>query len=744
MASQESRRLPMQIERHLILAGGGHSHALLLRRWAMQPRHRPQGLITLVSRYSTTLYSGMVPGLVSKKYNRNVLEVDLRELSAKAGVALIIEDIIGIDPIKKQLHLQNRLSLTYDYLSLNVGCITVMPKRKSESIELGIKPLEPALETLLERQNFSSSTSPVRLLGSGLGAIEMAFALRHRWPKCPIELHAYLQFIPRRLQLALVARGITLCHASKTIQSKESPNTGSDHAHVLSLHCTGSQAPKWVADSGLPVDARGRVRTQATLEVIGYSGHFAVGDCAVINDDPRPPSGVWAVRAAKPLARNLEAYSYNQPLRQWRPQSRALQLLGSFQANQRPTAWALWGPWLIGPHPWLWKWKQHIDRQFMASFETATMERSKNDAGSGMLCRGCASKLAADPLKAALDQAGLKTLGSAPEDASPLPDAQNRYGRNILQSVDGFPALISDPWLNGRLTALHACSDLWACGANVDSAQTVVTLPLTNSTIQQELLGQTLAGVRSVFEQQSAQLIGGHTLEARTPSNAPISLDIQVILSVQGSLSGDLWSKTGMKTGDQLLLSRPLGTGVLFAGAMAAATAPRDLDLALAQMATSQHSLVGQLRALERAFPGQLHAATDITGFGLLGHLGEMLGETPRGAERLQVNLDGPSIPSLSGALSLLTAGHASSLAPANRHAWKLLDPQPNRYRSAEVTLNMGSIQEGSKEHRALLELLVDPQTCGPMLISVAPPLAKALVNQNPQSWFFIGHVSSM
>ena len=99
----------MQVEQHLILAGGGHSHALLLRRWAMQPRHRPQGLITLVNRYSSTLYSGMVPGLVSKKYNRNVLEVDLRELSAKAGVALVIADIIGIDPIKKQLHLQNRL-----------------------------------------------------------------------------------------------------------------------------------------------------------------------------------------------------------------------------------------------------------------------------------------------------------------------------------------------------------------------------------------------------------------------------------------------------------------------------------------------------------------------------------------------------------------------------------------------------------------------------------------------------------
>ena len=257
------------------------------------------------------------------------------------------------------------------------------------------------------------------------------------------------------------------------------------------------------------------------------------------------------------------------------------------------------------------------------------------------------------------------------------------------------------------------------------------------------MLSQTLAGVRSALDPQGAQLIGGHTLEARSPSTSPLSLGVQLIVSVQGSPASDLWSKRGIQAGDQLLLSRPLGTGVLFAAAMAAASAPQDLDHALMQMASSQHRIVDQLRALEEAFPGQLHAATDITGFGLLGHLGEMLGDTPSGGDPLQVTLEASAIPALPGALALLTAGHASSLAPANRRAWQLLDPKPNRNGDAAVTLNLGSLKAGSKDHRALLELLIDPQTCGPLLISAAPPLAEVLLNQGPLGWWLIGSATT-
>ena len=438
-----------------------------------------------------------------------------------------------------------------------------------------------------------------------------------------------------------------------------------------------------------------------------------------------------------PLSRNLEAACQNQPLRNghrserrcscWgipsRPPHR-LGRLGFHPARPPPAALAL----------------ETTHRPALHAALPALRHGQRRDTcpgGSDALPRLC--RQTRRHLEAALSTAGVGGLAATPEDAAVVPTEAQGQGSPLLQSVDGFPALISDPWLNGRLTALHACSDLWACGASVQSAQAVVTLPLAPPTIQQQLLAQTISGIRSALDPQQAVLIGGHTLEDRNPAPEPCSLGLQLVLSVQGSPIHSLWPKRGLQPGDQLLLSRPLGTGVLFAAAMAGAATSADLDNALNQMQTSQHPLVKQLAAWEQQQPGLLHAATDITGFGLLGHLGEMLGDSATSGDPLQVTLEGSAIPSLPGALALLTAGHASSLAPANRRAWQLLDPQPNRNGAAAVTLNLGSLQAGSQDHRALLELLIDPQTCGPLLISAAPSLADALLNQGQQEWWLIG-----
>ena len=694
----------------------------------MQPKNRPQGLITLVNRQITTLYSGMVPGLVAGFYRRQEIEINLWRLADQAGVAFVIAEITGLDPAKQQLLLAGRPPINYERLSLNLGCITREP---AENLGLAIKPLEPALSALNQSET-DPCNAPIQIVGSGLAAIELALALRHRWPKRTVQLQSKSGRIPLELQQAVAAAGVSMLQTVEPAAFEENPAS-------LRVHCTGSQAPSLLAASGLPVDARGRVRTAATLQVLGFPKIFACGDCAVIDDDPRPASGVWAVRAAAPLACNLEASCNQKPLKPWHPQRRALQLMGGFDIEGKPTAWALWGSLCLGPHPWLWHWKQWIDRRFMKLFQLQSMASDISSTDSSMLCRGCAAKVSAATLKAGLDGAGLDRLGTAPEDAAVVPSSDGAQDKPLLQSVDGFPALISDPWLNGRLTALHACSDLWACGSNVNSAQAVITLPLAPPVLQQQLLAQTLAGIRSVLDPQQAALIGGHTLEARESSPAPCSLGIQVVLSVQGSPQSRIWPKRGIQADDQLLLSRPLGTGVLFAAAMAGATNPADLDQALTQMQTSQHPLVDQLAALEARHPGQLHAVTDITGFGLLGHLGEMFGNPAENKPKLQVQLEAKAIPALPGSLELFEAGHASSLAPANRNAWGLLDPQPQLSGPAAVTLNLGSITNGSSQHQAILELLIDPQTCGPLLISVSKQLSETLLDQDPHGWWPIG-----
>lgn len=717
---------------HLVLAGGGHSHALLLRTWAMHPKRRPNGLITLVSRYSTTLYSGMVPGLVAGLYSRQDLEINLRRLTDQAGVALLIGEITGLDRERQVLLLAGRPPLNYDELSLNLGCITPAPEgNKGDQDSMAIKPLEPAISAI-DQVETDHSDDPVQLIGSGLAAIELAMALRHRWPTRRVQLQVKPGRINTAFQKALAIAGVDVHQTIESAAAAKNPAS-------LRLHCTGSRAPAWLATSGLQVDALGRVRTAPTLQALDNPHVFASGDCAVIDRDPRPASGVWAVRAAVPLAHNLEARCIDKPLKAWRPQRQSLQLLGGFNTRGEPTAWAVWGPLFLGPHPWLWRWKQSIDRRFMSRFEKSGMVHSPETSDSAMLCRGCAAKVSADILQAGLDGAGLGRLGAAPEDAALVPLINGEQNKPLLQSVDGFPALISDPWLNGRLTALHACSDLWACGANVSSAQAVVTLPLVEPVLQEYLLAQTLAGIHSALDPQQAALIGGHTLETRESSPTPCSLGIQVVMSVQGWPLSKIWPKQGIQANDQLLLSRPLGTGVLFAAAMTGASKPADLDRALAQLQTSQHLLVEQLAALEARHPGELHAVTDITGFGLLGHLGEMLGKRDDFKPKLHVKLEATAIPALPGSMELLKAGHASSLAPANRRAWDLLDPEPQQTIPSAVTLNLGLINKGSSQHRALLELLVDPQTCGPLLISATETLSEALLKEDPKGWWPIG-----
>jgi selenide,water dikinase len=311
-----------------------------------------------------------------------------------------------------------------------------------------------------------------------------------------------------------------------------------------------------------------------------------------------------------------------------------------------------------------------------------------------MACRGCAAKLPAAPLAAALGR--LSPTGDAPpaEDAARLD--VNERGELLLQSVDGFPALLDDPWLNARLTTLHACSDLWACGARLHSLQVVLTLPEAAAALQEELLLQTLAGVRSVSDPLDAPLLGGHTLEGRDGAGLALTL------AVTGAVAPEAhWPKGPLRSGQVLLLTRAIGSGVLFAAALAGQAQPQWIDTALEVMQQSQAPLVELLAS------HGCQACTDITGFGLLGHLGEMLGPDQR------VELDPEAIPALPGALVLLEQGLASSLAPANAQALALLEP------GAGVSLARAASAPQQ-------QLWIDPQTCGPLLAALPAESAEA------------------
>lgn len=691
---------------HLVLAGGGHTHALVLRRWFMDPRSRPPATrITLVSRQSSLCYSGRVPAVLAGLTPPETCRIDLRRLCALADVAFILAEIQGLDACTEgragALRLEGRPPLPFDRLSLDVGAIT-----PADAGELPVKPLEPLLAW-----STAADLQEPRLRGGGASAVEVALALRARGRNPELllrgtQLHLGSAAANRHAERLLQEAGISIQRRVKDSQRAD-------------LACTGSHAPRWLASAGLPIDlATGRVLTETTLQVCGHAHIFACGDCALVAAHPRPASGVWAVRAAPVLATNLSRSLANRPLRPWRPQRWALQLLGDGGLKgAQPRALAFWGPLALGPSPWLWRWKQHLDQRFMANFAALAPM-----APAPMACRGCAAKLPAHTLRRALGR--LADLEGSPL-AAEVEDAplvhQLPSGEELLQSVDGFPALVADPWLNARLTTLHACSDLWASGAEVWSAQVVVTLPEASSALQEDLLLQTLAGVRSVLDPLKARLLGGHTLEARDGAGLSLSLTINGLAP-----QARHWGKGPLREGDALLLSRPIGSGVLFAAAMLAVGDPHWMDGALAVMQQSQAALVKLLAARG------CQACTDITGFGLLGHLGEMLASS---APNLLVDLDTDSIPAFPGSLDLLAEGFASSLAPANAEA---------------LTLIGGQVRWCSQEPptAALQALLIDPQTCGPLLAALPQDQAAIALQELQGNGFaqaaMIGRVRSI
>ncbi len=701
----------------------------------MNPRLRPECLITMVNRDSTTIYSGMFPGLVAGDYQLDEISIDLRRLTDQAGVSLILGEIDSLDLSENKLFLHDRPALTFSKLSLNIGSETFVDNRtrhnyQNKRLLCPIKPFRNAYSWIKsfdiesEFERYRSFT----IIGSGFSAIEMAFALRRRWPKRNLKLQSFSQKLHPSFKKALKEANISL----------DPPDSSTSGPKLI---CTGNKASQWLENSGLKVDKFGRIITHSTLQVAGYPHIFAVGDCGVVANHVRPPSGVWAVRVAKPLARNLEKSFYAKRLSSWKPQKQAIQLITCGNKSMTSIAWLSWRGVVIGPNRLFLKLKKNIDQKFIKRFsKISEMNKQKGI----IACRGCAAKISSQPLKAALKEVELCSLSNEPEDAALIHSSIDGFA--LLQSVDGFPALLNDPWLNARLTTLHACSDLWARGAVVSSAQAIIKLPAVQTNLQEQILTQCLAGIKSALVPQGAALVGGHTFESRSAKSTNIISEIEISLCVNGMVSAKnhLWSKGGLQHGDQILISRSIGTGVIFAAAMRGAADPICIDVAIAQISESQHSLMMNLQEMStnNASRSFIHACTDITGFGLLGHLGEMIQATNFARKKaslpeIRIKLFGDLIPSLPGAKNLFKEGYESTLAPLNRSYLKLLNFEKNCKPLIELICQNHLYD--MTERDVVKRLIVDPQTCGPLVISCEPILAKELVQQF--SWTRIGEV---
>ncbi len=480
---------------------------------------------------------------------------------------------------------------------------------------------------------------------------------------------------------------------------------------------THAQAAVWLQDTGLALDEQGFVRINEHLQSVVDNHVFAAGDVASLEGHSREKAGVFAVRQGDILAMNLRRILQHQALTRYRPQSRWLALIstgdrfavasrGHFSAAGR----------------WVWHWKNLIDQRFMRQFSAMQPmppanlqhdsipikleadEAAEVMSAKAMRCGGCGAKMGADILSRVLRQ--LQPT-SCPDVILGLADADDAAvvrvpaGFNLVHTVDFFRAMLDDPYLFGKIAANHALGDLWAMGAQPHTCTAIVTLPPGLQRKTEAQLLDMMRGAIEVLNTAGCALIGGHTGEGK---------ELALGFALQGLICADapaLLRKNGMQAGNVLLLTKPLGTGTLFTALPQGLAQGRWIDTALQTMLQSSQ---------QAARIAQAHGATactDVTGFGLLGHLLEMARSAQRNAA---INLD--ALPLLPGAQTCIAHRVVSSLHASNQ-------------RAEHSIYNRNAYQQ--HPHYGIL---FDPQTAGGLLLSLPSEQASPCLRQLKQAGY--------
>ena len=739
------------LKKDLVLVGGGHSHVQVIRMLAM--KKALGGIrVTLISDESTVCYSGMLPGCLAGLYRPDEMEMELRPLCTWAGIRFVRARVAGLDPVLQQVYFDGgRPPLAYDALSINVGSIPRdMDTPGVREHAVPTRPLGLLLKRVHEfEDNHRSDGRPLRIViaGGGAAGVELAFAMHSRWGKrfAPVQitlvdaqrtlLTGHRPRVAAIIGRYLEEKGIACRTGLRVTGVDETGVHFEDHPSLpcdFLLWATGGAPPGLLKETNLETGDAGFIRVRSTLQAMGYDNVFAAGDCIDFPSRSLPKSGVYAVREGPVLARNLRAWLENRSLVPYRPQASALALLMTGTRN------AVASRHRASFHgPWVWRLKDWIDRRWMRKFEPALLppmdpagdgpsasdvpstrdarptrgaHPADEEAGGGpevpaMRCAGCGAKVGSSVLTGVLDELEVfhrEDVRIGLHDADDAALLEIPPGRSLVQTVDGFRAFTGDLHLFGRIALVHAASDLYAMGAEPHSALVTVTLPYAEKPLVANDLRQLMVGIAEEARRLKVTLLGGHTSEGT---------ETAVSVTMNGLTDSDtVFRKGGLHPGDGLILAKPIGTGVILAADMHLKARGSWVDEVFEGMLRS-NAEAARILAL-----AGIPSVTDVTGFGLAGHLVEMLEASGMGAE-----LEIDRIPLYTGAADCVAGGVESTLAPSNReHLQKrwLVESGPGAADAAKPGA-VDAAKPGAVDGRDAL--LFDPQTSGGLLAGVPP-----------------------
>jgi len=323
-----------------VLVGAGHAHLHLVRQAG---RLRDAGLDLTLIAPRLFQYSGLASGVLSGALSVEAAEIDVASLAADFGVRHLSVGVTGIDRQSRLLKMETGAPEAFDLLSLNIGSVTADPH--GLAAHAGVWPVKPltnlfALRACIEGEIAGGRPgSRAVIAGGGQSALETAASLcglsekAGLRPKVTVIAPDFGAALPAaaraRLMASLSVRGVDF-HTGAVIGREQDACRLADGTLWPCDHlvlATGLVAPRLIDDLALPVDCDGRLRVAATLQSLGDPVIFAAGDCALIDDAPRPAAGIFGVRAAPVLLSNFVALGGGRPLKSYRPQRRWLSIM---------------------------------------------------------------------------------------------------------------------------------------------------------------------------------------------------------------------------------------------------------------------------------------------------------------------------------------------------------------------------------------------------------------------------------
>ena len=744
----------------LVLVGGGHSHVTVLKKFGMDPM--PGVRLTLISRDAHAPYSGMLPGLIAGHYTFEETNIDLGPLARFAKARFLHDEAVGVDTNNRAVLCRDHPPVAFDVLSINIGSTPGLRVPGAKGTVVPVKPIDgfwPKWKVLRDRCLQRRNETHIGVVGGGAGGVELLLSVQYSLDRLlerqgRSSSHRYFplatagdEILPThnsrvraKFCRVLRERGVEVMTNSE-VTAIEGPGCrltfekggGLDLDEVLWV--TTARAANWLEESGFEVDDRGFIRVRDTLQTLTDADIFAAGDIGAVVDHPRPKAGVFAVRQGPPLTENIRLRLLGEAAKPFRPQEKFLSLVstGDKYAVVSRGNWAAEGAWA-------WRWKDFIDQRFMQKFnklpemypakmdqdvhldprlvgaeqaaelvragmpEIGDLPKGLTDTDKAlgaistfvMRCGGCGSKVGSIMLDRVLAKLAPSSrpdvvIGLDEPDDAAVVDVPE--GKQLVQSVDFFRSFIGDPFVFGKVAANHALGDIFAMGAEPQTALATVTIPYgVESKVEADLL-QLLSGALNVLSTENTALVGGHTSEGS---------ELALGLTVTGFVdAGTAMRKSGMNAGDILVLTKPLGTGALFAADMRCKAKGHWVCAALCSMTQSNRA------AADCLIDYGTTAMTDVSGFGLLGHLVEM---TKASGVATTVTLD--IVPALDGTLEVMDKGIFSSLHAENVRLRRAISGLEKAARNPSYPL------------------IFDPQTAGGLLASVPADNAESCVNK--------------